>query len=317
MVTQNVLGCIQTTVVTVNFSGSPFPSVWDRAERKSSVLSVSTRKWGKERGMFAQMKHLAIVSDNLDGMSKFYQTLFGMKGSGIFRAGALVVGDGYVGLNINLRVPGRQAGFDHFGFEVQDVELVFSRLRSKYPSIRVLKRLGNRPFAGISTHDPAGNVFDLSQSGMENRADVYLNEDWSPNRYVKHFVLRVLEPAAVGEFYRDVLELRELEKPSGNLSYYLSDGRITLVVSPWMIDDFAGTGIERPAPEHIGFKVESLAAFKKDLEALKTAHPELAPRPMKAGPEGEARLRLFARCPYGELPLADPDGVLIDVSERP
>ncbi|MGH7834112.1 MAG: hypothetical protein ACREQK_10745 [Candidatus Binatia bacterium] len=60
--------------------------------------------------------------------------------------------------------------------------MVFSRLRTKYPSIRVLKRLSNRPFAGISTHDPAGNVFDLSQSGMENRADIYLDEDWNPNR---------------------------------------------------------------------------------------------------------------------------------------
>jgi catechol 2,3-dioxygenase-like lactoylglutathione lyase family enzyme len=266
--------------------------------------------------MFAQMKHLAIVSDNLEGLSKFYQKLFGMRGTGILRAGALVVGDGYVGLNINPRVPGRQAGFDHFGFEVQDVELVFSRLRTKYASIRVLKRLGNRPFAGISAHDPAGNVFDLSQSGMENRTDVYLDEDWKPSRYVKHFVLRVLEPAAVGEFYRDVLELQELEKPAGDSSYYLSDGRITLVVSPWMIDDFAGTGIERPAPEHIGFKVESLAAFKKDLEALKAEHTELSPRPMKAGSEGEARLKLFTRCQYGEHQLADPDGVLIDVSEH-
>lgn len=266
--------------------------------------------------MFAQMKHLAIVSDNLEGMSRFYERAFGMRGTGVLRAGALVVGDGYVGLNINPRVSGRQAGFDHFGFEVQDVELVFSRLRTKYPEIRILQRISNRPFAGVSTHDPAGNIFDLSQAGMENRTDVYLEQDWKPPRYVKHFTLRALQPHALAEFYRDVLELQELEKPAGDPSYYLSDGRITLIVSPWNIQEYAGTGIERPAPEHIGFKVESITAFKKDVEALSSQHPESAPRPMKAGSEGEARLKLFTHCKYGEHQLADPDGVLIDVSEH-
>ena len=38
---------------------------------------------------------------------------------------------------------------------MQDAELVFSRLKEKYPKVQVLKRPGNRPFAGISTHDPA------------------------------------------------------------------------------------------------------------------------------------------------------------------
>src|ERR1051325_11580152 len=237
--------------------------------------------------MFAQMKHLAIVSDNLEGMARFYEHAFGMKGTGVLRAGALVVGDGYVGLNINPRVPGRQAGFDHFGFEVQDVDLVYSRLRTKYPEIRILQRLGNRPFAGVSTHDPAGNVFDLSQVRMKNRPDIYLDPDRKPARYVRHFVLRALKPQALAEFYREIFELQELEKPAGDPNYYLSDGRITLVLSPWNIEEFAGTGIERPAPEHIGFKVQSLAAFRKDVEALSAEYLESAPRPIKPGSGGE------------------------------
>ena len=81
--------------------------------------------------------------------------------------------DGYVGLNINPRAPGRQAGFDHFGFEVDDVDAIFRRVDEAYPTVRYLRRPSNRPFAGISMHDPAGNVFDLSQRGMTNRADVY------------------------------------------------------------------------------------------------------------------------------------------------
>jgi len=109
--------------------------------------------------MFAQIKHMAIVSSNVNHEGDFYRDIFGMKRSGVARTGgAVVVRDGYIGLNLNPRAPGRQAGFDHFGFEVQDVELVFSRLKEKYPKVQVLKRPSNRPFAGISTHDPAGNV---------------------------------------------------------------------------------------------------------------------------------------------------------------
>ena len=128
--------------------------------------------------MFAQIKHMAIVSSNVNHEGDFYRDIFGMKRSGVARTGgAVVVRDGYIGLNLNPRAPGRQAGFDHFGFEVQDVELVFSRLKEKYPKVQVLKRPSNRPFAGISTHDPAGNVFDLSQQGMENRTNLYVDQD--------------------------------------------------------------------------------------------------------------------------------------------
>ena len=130
----------------------------------SSVDSSMTRR---EYGMFAQLKHLAIVTSNANHEGDFYRDVFGLKRSGLARAGgAVVVRDGYVGLNLNPRAPGRQGGFDHFGFEVQDVELVYSRFKENYPKVRVLKRPGNRPFAGISTHDPAGNVFDLSQAAL-------------------------------------------------------------------------------------------------------------------------------------------------------
>jgi catechol 2,3-dioxygenase-like lactoylglutathione lyase family enzyme len=267
--------------------------------------------------MFAQMKHLAIVSSNVNEEGDFYRDVFGLKRSGMARAGgAVVVRDGYVGVNLNPRAPGRQAGFDHFGFEVEDVELVFSRLKESYPSVRVLKRPGNRPFAGISTHDPAGNVFDLSQQGMENRTDLYIEKDQQMPRRVSHVALRVIEPEKIAEFYRTVFDLTELEKPAGDRNHYLSDGKVTLAIFPWQITDFEGSGIERPALDHIGFKVESLSAFKVDLEkyGAQYAAPQ-DPRPEK-NPEREARRRLFSTCCFGEFQLADPDGVLIDVAEH-
>jgi len=259
---------------------------------------------------------MAIVTSNGNHEGDFYRDVLGMRRSSLVRAGgAVVVGDGYVGLNLNPRAPGRQAGFDHFGFEVQDVELVFSRLKEKYPKVQVLRRPSNRPFAGISTHDPAGNVFDLSQLGMENRRDMYTETAEERKRHVSHFALRCVEPEPVAEFYRTVFDLTELEKPGGDPNHYLSDGKVTLAVLPWQITDFAGSGIERPALDHIGFKVENMSAFKADLEKFTSANPSPEDRPEK-NPEREVRRELFSKCCFGQFQMSDPDGVLIDVSEN-
>ena len=269
--------------------------------------------------MFAKIKHLAIVSQNYAMEARFYQAVFGMKAAETQRpeAGAMVVGDGYVGMNINARRPGRQGGVDHFGFEVEDVEVVFARLREKYPAIEVLKRPGNRPFAGISLHDPAGNVFDLSQRGMENRRDVYEDENAvNEKRYIKHFALRAVDPTTLSRFYREVLGLLEMEKPADDPNSYLTDGRVTLVVCPWKISDFKGSGIERPALDHIGFKVESIAAFKADLAEVIKENPSLTPASLGLGPEGEVRKNLLSQCKLGNLELSDLDGVLLDVTEN-
>ncbi len=266
--------------------------------------------------MSAHIKHMAIASENYALMGRFYEAAFKLRTSPRAKPeSAVVVGDGYVGLNINPRRAGRQAGFDHFGFEVDDVETVLARMKAKYPAVNVLKRPGNRPFAGLSTHDPAGNVFDLSQKGMENRRDVYEDGDWKQERYINHFALRTVMPEALAQFYVELFELNPMERPAGDPNYYLSDGRVTLVIMPWNINDYQGSGIERPALEHIGFKVESVEGFKKDLQELIGRNPRLTPSPVGAGPEGSARLRLFEKCPFGKHHLADLDGVLIDITD--
>jgi catechol 2,3-dioxygenase-like lactoylglutathione lyase family enzyme len=152
---------------------------------------------------------------------------------------------------------------------------------------------------------------------MQNRRDVYVEEEREQPRHVTHFALRVVEAERVAEFYRSVFDLRELEKPGGDSSHYLSDGRVTLVIYPWLITDYEGSGIERPALDHVGFKVESVEAFKSDLQALVERNPEAAPRShTRKTSERDTRMRLLERCGYGQFRLSDPDGVLIDVSER-
>jgi hypothetical protein len=77
--------------------------------------------------MFAKLKHVAICSDRFTLLGKFYESLFGMrssKPSSDEPRGAATVGDGYVGLNINSRAPGRQSGLDHFEMMKHRVRLL-------------------------------------------------------------------------------------------------------------------------------------------------------------------------------------------------
>jgi len=266
--------------------------------------------------MSARLKHIALVSDQDALQGRFYEAVFGMRTAADTRPErAVTVSDGYVGLNINPRKAGRPAGLDHFGLEVDEVEPVLARLRAKYPAVEVVQRPSTRPFAGLSTHDPDGNVFDLSQPDMANRTSVYVGAESRQPRRISHLALRTLHPAQLAEFYVDILGLRALERAPQDGNFYLSDGRVTLLLMPWRITDYAGTGIVRPGPDHIGFEVEDLEAVKQRLQGLGDNNPHLRPMPL-AGAEGEARLKLFAACcPLGQHRLADPDGVLLDLAE--
>src|SRR5262249_19483907 len=250
--------------------------------------------------MFAKINHVAIVSENYALLGQFYEAVFGMRTSPKTRAGqAITVGDGYVGLNINPRRAGRSAGLDHFGIEVGDIDLVFERMSKRHPTVKHLQRPSNRPFAGITTHDPDGNMFDLSQKDMKNRTSVYVENDGNTNpRHIDHVAMRTMRPFEMADFYRDVVELAPANKGAGARNHYLTDGRVTLVIMPWDITDYAGTGIITAGMDHIGFKVENLEAFKRDVERVAANNPRLAPEPVGSGAEGKALLDLFRRsCP--------------------
>jgi catechol 2,3-dioxygenase-like lactoylglutathione lyase family enzyme len=269
--------------------------------------------------MFAKINHVAIVSENYARSALFYQAVFGMRTSDKTRVGsAQTVGDGYVGLNINPRRAGRAAGLDHFGIEVEDAEAAFERIAKKYPSVKWLQRPSNRPFAGISTHDPDGNMFDISQKTMTNRTSVYREQEAGGGvnlRHIDHVALRTMRPDDMAEFYRDVFELVPGNKGVGDRNHYLSDGHMTLVIMPWDITDYAGTGIITAGMDHIGFKVESVEKLKDDVGRLAADNPLLAPAPVGTGAEGKKLLELFQRsCPLGQHQMADCDGVLIDVA---
>jgi catechol 2,3-dioxygenase-like lactoylglutathione lyase family enzyme len=286
-------------------------------KRKRVVRRRRTRTETGRKLMFARINHVAMVSSEYAMLGKFYEVLFGMKSSPNTRPqSAVTVGDGYVGLNFNPRRPGRPGGLDHFGIQVEDVETVFGRMEKKYPKVKWLKRPGNRPFAGISTHDPDGNMFDLSQKDMANRAEIYTEADWQQDRTISHYAVRTMNPEACAEFYCDVFDLQPANRAEGDDNHYVTDGRMTVVLMPWDVTKFAGTGIARPGPDHIAFKVESMDAFKQDMQAMIERNQNLAPPGVGIGPEGKARLDLqLASAPYAQAFISDYDNVMVAISE--
>ena len=146
--------------------------------------------------MFAKLNHLAITTDHYGQLGLFYRAILNLKASGDIarEQNAISVGDGYVGMTLIPRRAGRKAGLDHFGIEVKDMEQVRDRIARLYPDIGIAKRPGNRPFASYSAHDPAGNYFDLSQPGHENRAEVYAKGEWKQDTTFTGFAIRVRDP---------------------------------------------------------------------------------------------------------------------------
>ncbi|MSQ73241.1 MAG: hypothetical protein EXR27_18455 [Betaproteobacteria bacterium] len=270
--------------------------------------------------MPAQMKHIAIVTERYTLIARFYEALFGMWSfPGRVESASISVSDGHVGLNFIVRPPGRQAGLDHFGFEVESIETVLVRAK-KYPGVETLKRPSNRPFVGLSMNDPAGNVFDLAHREQKDRDAVYgiaTDQSKRTQRRITHFLLRTLNPAMLAGFYRDLFDLIETPRAQDDPNYYLSDGTVTMVIAPWKIGDYQGTGIARPAMDHLGFSVESLEAFERDRQNIAAANTALVSQSLTATGEHEYRLGLLKTCRLGTLHMTDPDGILIDVNEAP
>jgi len=90
---------------------------------------------------------------------------------------------------------------------------------------------------------------------------------------------------------------------------------VTLVISPWNIGDYLGASVARPGLEHLGFKVESIEAVKRDLESMIESNPELAPRTVTKESEGEVIRNLTSTCRYSKHLFSDPDGTYVDISE--
>lgn len=262
-----------------------------------------------------RINHVAICSDYYAVNARFYQALFDMKTGRTPRpARAVSLADGYVGLNHIPRREGRRSGLDHFGVQVENLQETIEKIAAFDPAIEAVKRPSVRPFAAYSTHDPDGNIFDLSVKSSDQK-DVFAENDWEQPRFISHVTMRTRNVERCTAFYEGVLGLKRTSAPGEPVVELFDGGRVTLVLVPWRIADYVG---QDPAPiglEHIGFTVESVEAVAKDLVDLSGVNPQFITRPLGLGEEGAARLQLLQTCPIGAFQFTDIEGVYIDVRE--
>ena len=270
--------------------------------------------------MFTKIRHVAIHTENYDRMAKFYQTILGMKKittgmtdeTGTYNPNRGHISDGIIGLALLQRQPGFLAGLDHFGIEVEDVQTVMDRLTESYPDIMVAKSQEHVPFAGLRTHDPAGNQFDLSQQGMANVREGYTEKSWEQPRHLDHIAIRAANPGVLARFYQRVYELSIREDLSDQENFYLTDGTVCLVIRPWNMVAYRGM---REGMDHIGFKVENLESAKKDMEEIAVSSPGSGSRKIAIGRDGATQQKNLEACRLGCYATSDPDGVLLHFSD--
>ncbi len=265
--------------------------------------------------MQTKIKHMAILSPDALHLSRFYEEVFGVDPDHVARTARAT--DGYVGLNINPMANGRKCGLNHWGFEIDDLDELEARLRERYPAIELVRRPSNRPFAGLTTHDPDGNIFDLSHSSMENRGSVYVRAEERHPRYISHFMVPALDAPGLASFYKEIYELRELPKRGpDDPNIYLTDGMVTMIINQWKLSDYGVGGLDgKPSIDHMGWHVESLDAFLADVDRLAESDPTLAPREFRVGTD-ELRQELFQRVAIGQIQMADPEWVLLDITDE-
>ena len=118
----------------------------------------------------ARIRHIAILTEDVEKLVQFYTTAFGLKivhGVGT----ATYLSDGHINLAIipigperAIEGPQLQVGINHFGFEVEDVAAVRESCQDLNAASTVAKRPPNRE-AEYRVQDPDGNLIDLSKHG--------------------------------------------------------------------------------------------------------------------------------------------------------
>lgn len=114
----------------------------------------------------AEIRHLAILTDDPQKLAEFYIDVFGLKITGTGFYGAVWLTDGHIDLALIKRDGDRAAGINHFGFTLSEAEKegVYGKLAQR--GIQPFNPGPNRPYVEEAARDVDGNRFDLSTSGL-------------------------------------------------------------------------------------------------------------------------------------------------------
>ena len=283
--------------------------------------------------MAARINHIASISTNPMAMGTLYETLFGLSfedTTNISDCGE-VLSDGHVTFHLQPRIPGHRAGLDHFGIGVDDLAATLDAIRTNHPSIGWIDRPSSAAGPGYLSHDPAGSIFALSQNPSPEQTPSERSKPvnfgrWSEanpeDRYLHHYAIRTRRADECAEFYEDLFGFSRGSGRADNPNHYLSDGRVTLMLIPWHITDYADISVTGRGPDHIGFKVEDAEVVKQEIEDFFSRFsPGQAPLWLLADnkylKESQTRAAMIEKsCPVGSYQFTDKDGVFVVIGDK-
>lgn len=288
--------------------------------------------------MSARIGHITTMSTNPMAIGTMYETLFGLNFDRTPKPTSYgeVLSDGNVMLTLHHRLPGHRLGLDHFGIEVDDLAATLDRIKSVNPALGWVERPRNCPYPGVLAHDPGGNIFALYQKGSagpltgtaEGRPAPANFRRWNSRidpsgRYVHHYAIRTRRLDECAAFYERVFAFRPMAGKAGDPNHYLSDGRVTLMLIPWHIQDYAGISVTGRGPDHIGFKVEDAAAMRQEIETFSANFsPGQAPLWLlttlnEKTRESQIRAAMIEKsCPVSRYQFTDKDGTFVVIGDK-
>ena len=117
----------------------------------------------------SKLRHLAILTRQPEKLADFYIHVFEMKELYRTKNGSVHLSDGEVNLAIlnanDPKEPGHAPGLYHFGFHVDNHEIVAKRIAEVYPEGAPKPRPKGTSYAETRGSDPDGNLFDISTWG--------------------------------------------------------------------------------------------------------------------------------------------------------
>ncbi|MBK18186.1 MAG: hypothetical protein CMM52_05030 [Rhodospirillaceae bacterium] len=286
--------------------------------------------------MAARISHVALNSNTPTPVATMYETVFGLELDTRLQSPELgeVLSDGNILLNIRPRIAGHRVGLDHFGIEVDDIESTFEKLKTDYPKIGWVKQPEDGANGEYFAHDPAGSIFALSQASdfpSEARpadrpvsANFARWSDGNPSeRYVQHYAIRTRKLEECADFYEDVFGFDHRSPFPEDPNHYLSDGRVTLILIQWSINDYGGISVTGRGPDHIAFKVEDGAKVQAEIEGYSTHFaPGNAPMWLlttvnRTTEENQIRAQMVADSnPVCQYQFTDRDGTFVVISDK-
>ncbi len=184
--------------------------------------------------------HVALFTKNPRELAPFYRDVFDMKIVHIRNAVQLWDGRTLLALNPwrgvgeeRLRIDEvgepQAKGFDHFGFQIADVEATKNHLGKNYPACEISQRPAGRTFTEWRAHDPEGNRIDLSEVGYKPVSEDELQSlaVQAPSQ-INRIVIGGANIASLSEFYQRGFGMKLAQQTSEKS--LLTDGAIELPV---------------------------------------------------------------------------------------